>query len=212
VPRRMVGCLGVGAGLGLVALLLAVVGGFALGRALDRDRSGRVGEPVPGEESVDVGFARDMGAHHAQAVEMAELLRDRTDDEDFRVLAADIALTQQSQIGQMRGWLDVWGRPPTSVEQPMRWMGHEVPEGQVMVMPGLATDAQLDELASLRGHDAEQLFLQLMIRHHEGGIDMASYAADHAEVSFVRTVAQGMVESQTAEIDQMEQMLDPAPA
>jgi uncharacterized protein (DUF305 family) len=194
-----------------VALLLAVIGGFVLARVVDRDRD-QLDEPVPGEESVDVGFARDMGAHHAQAVQIAELLRDRTDDEDFRVLAADIALTQQAQIGQMRGWLDVWGRPPTSVEQPMRWMGHEVPEGQVMVMPGLATDDQLAELRSLEGHDAEQLFLQLMIRHHEGGIEMASYAADNAEVSFVRTIAQGMVESQTAEIAQMQSLLDPAPS
>ena len=58
-----------------------------------------------------MGFARDMMVHHAQAVEMAEIVRDKTENENVRILATDIALTQQAQIGQMQGWLAVWELP-----------------------------------------------------------------------------------------------------
>lgn len=63
---------------------------------------------APGENSPEAGFARDMMMHHAQAVDMATLLRDRTEDPEMRQLALDIMLTQQAQIGQMQGWLAVW--------------------------------------------------------------------------------------------------------
>jgi uncharacterized protein (DUF305 family) len=201
----------------LAAVLAALLVGVVLGRALDRR-----GDDAPGEDSVDVGFARDMGAHHAQAVEIAELLRDRSDDEDLRRIAADIALTQQAQIGQMRGWLDIWGRPPTSVAPPMAWMGHEHPAGAgagagAPVMPGMASDDDIAALTAARGADAERLFLELTIRHHRGGVEMASYAADNADERVVRQLAGGMVEAQTAEIAQLEQILadrfgEPPPA
>jgi uncharacterized protein (DUF305 family) len=188
----------------LAVVLAALLVGVVIGRTLDRrDRS----SGFPGEDSVDVGFARDMGAHHAQAVEIAELLRDRSDDEDLRRIAADIALTQQAQIGQMRGWLDIWGRPPTSVAPPMEWMGHEHEPGTVVTMPGIATDDEIAALTAARGAEAERLFLELMIRHHRGGVEMAAYAADNADESVVRRLAAGMVEAQTAEITQLEQIL-----
>ena len=203
-PSRFAACLGVGAGVALAVVLAALLIGVVIGRTFDRERDR---SSVPGEDSVDVGFARDMGAHHAQAVEIAELLRDRSDDTDLRRIASDIALTQQAQIGQMRGWLDIWGRPPTSVDPPMGWMGHEHVAGAVVTMPGMATDDEIAALTAARGPEAERLFLELMIRHHQGGVQMASYAADHAEESVVRTLARGMVEAQTAEIAQLEDQL-----
>jgi uncharacterized protein (DUF305 family) len=66
---------------------------------------------TPGEDSPEAGFARDMMVHHAQAVQMAEIVRDKTESPAMRTLAADIALTQQAQIGMMQGWLEVWGFP-----------------------------------------------------------------------------------------------------
>jgi uncharacterized protein (DUF305 family) len=76
------------------------------------------GKP-PADDSPAAGFAWDMMVHHAQAVEMAEIVRDRTDNPQIRTLATDIALTQQARIGQMQGWLAVWGLPPTGAEKPM---------------------------------------------------------------------------------------------
>ncbi len=89
----------------------------------------------PGEGSAEAGFARDMMVHHAQAVEMAEIVRDKTQNEEIWTLASDIALTQQAQIGIMQGWLGVWGLPTTGEEPAMAWMGHPM-EG---LMPGMAT-------------------------------------------------------------------------
>jgi uncharacterized protein (DUF305 family) len=74
---------------------------------------------TPGEDSPEVGFARDMMVHHAQAVQMAEIVRDKTENEEIRTLATDIALTQQAQIGMMQSWLEVWGLPPSSTEPAM---------------------------------------------------------------------------------------------
>lgn len=178
-----------------VAVIVLVAGAFVLGD--------RASEAVPAEGSVDVGFARDMGVHHAQAVMLAELMRDRTIDGNMRLVATDVALTQQSQIGQMRGWLDAWGRPPTSVEPPMGWMDHDGDEP----MPGLATDEEVAALTAATGRPAEVLFLQLMIRHHEGGLHMAEVAAADATEPYVRALARSMVESQTADIANMTDLL-----
>ena len=78
--------------------------------------------------------ARDMSVHHAQAVEMAEIVRDKTQSEEVRLMAADMALTQQGQIGRMQGWLDTWNLPATGAEPALTWMGHPT-EGR---MPGMA--------------------------------------------------------------------------
>jgi len=90
----------------VVSLLLValVVASFGLGRLAG-------GNAAPAEASAAAGFARDMQTHHAQAVQMSMLVRDRTTDPDVRTLAYDIALTQQQQIGQMYAWLVRWGIP-----------------------------------------------------------------------------------------------------
>ena len=88
---------------------------------------------LPGEGSAEAGFARDMMVHHAQAVEMAEIVRNKTERNEIRILATDTALTQQAQIGQMQGWLGVWGLPITGTEPAMAWMGHPT-QGR---MPGM---------------------------------------------------------------------------
>ena len=151
--------------------------------------------PVVG--SVDAGFAYDMSRHHSQAVELAELATQRTTDPAVRTLARDVALTQQSQVGQMRGWLDAWGLPATTTEEPMAWMGMA---GQ---MPGLASVDEVDALTASSGTDADRLFLELLFRHHQGGIEMAAVAADEATEPYVAALAESMVAAQTAEIEAM---------
>jgi hypothetical protein len=95
----------------------------------------------PGDDSPEAGFARDMMVHHAQAVQMAQIIEGKTEDTEIRSLAADIALTQQAQIGQMQGWLDVWGLSPTGTEEPMAWMGHPT-DGR---MPGMASPEEIEQ-------------------------------------------------------------------
>lgn len=157
----------------------------------------------PGRASADVGFARDMMTHHAQAVDMATLLRDRTDDPEMRQLALDIMLTQQAQIGQMQGWLTLWGYPIARTDQAMSWMG--MPTSGPM--PGMATPEQLNQLRKLEGIEADALFLQLMIPHHRSGVAMGQAALARAQRPEVRVLAQSIVDAQTSEIALMQELL-----
>lgn len=166
---------------------------------------------TPGDDSAEAGFARDMSQHHAQAVEMSLIVRDRTDDAPTRLLAYDIATTQQQQIGQMYAWLVTWGDSQARTGPPMAWMGHDMADMSASadgaVMPGMATDTELATLKTLSGRDAEVLFLQLMIAHHRGGVDMAQAVLARTDDQQVVTLANSMVTSQQSEIDLMESML-----
>jgi uncharacterized protein (DUF305 family) len=190
----------------LVAAVAAVVGllvGSRLG-AVDATEH-------PAEGSVDVGFARDMQDHHGQAVQMATLVRDRTDDEAIRSIALDITLTQQHQAGQMFAWLEEWGLPQSSTEPPMLWMADHADHGDAVaqggLMPGMATQAELNQLAAASGEEAERLFLTLMIEHHQAGVDMAEYAVDEADEDLVTHLAATIVQSQSAELTVLEELL-----
>ncbi|MEV5575888.1 DUF305 domain-containing protein [Spirillospora sp. NPDC052269] len=165
----------------------------------------------PASEGPEAGFARDMSVHHAQAVEMSFIVRDRTQDKPVRLLAYDIINTQRAQIGMMTAWLDGWGLPKTDPAGPMRWMGHgghggtSLPAGGSM--PGMATPAQLAELGKAPGRQAETLYLRLMIAHHRAGVAMAEAVLGRTGNAQVTRLARTMVEGQQAEITLMEGML-----
>ena len=158
---------------------------------------------TPGDDSLEAGFARDMIVHHDQAVVMALLIRDRTTDPRIKTLATDIFLTQENQIGQMLGWLNVWGLAATGVEPAMAWMGHPT----TGLMPGMATPEELKSLEGLSGDSADQLFLQLMIRHHQGAIPMAQEALARSGNTPVRDLARAILAAQQAEIVTMDELL-----
>lgn len=182
-------------------LALAVVAGYAWGN------SGSGGSAAPDVSSVDAGFAWDMTTHHTQAVVMANYARDHTDDSRLRLLAYDIETEQQFQIGEMAGWLDTWGLPAVSGRPQMAWMaghGHLASDG---LMPGMATPAEMSKLQTLSGTPLDVYFLQLMIRHHQGGLPMAQYGAEHAASTYVQRLAQSIVAAQSSEIVSMEQLL-----
>jgi uncharacterized protein (DUF305 family) len=159
---------------------------------------------MPGDTSAEVGFARDMSVHHAQAVQMAELLRDRTQDEEMRSMATAIALGQQGQIGQMEGWLTVWGVPKTGSEPAMSWMGEPV-NGP---MPGMASSEQINELSQASGEEADKLFLQLMIPHHQAALPMSEAILERTDRPEVKTLAQAIYNSQEVEIKTMQDKLE----
>ncbi|MFL6116469.1 MAG: DUF305 domain-containing protein [Catenulispora sp.] len=187
-----------------LALLLA---GAALGLLIAPSRDAS----VPGADSVDVGFAQDMSVHHEQAVEMAAWERDHTTDPVLRQLAFDIETGQLAQIGRMQGWLALWQAPGQRAGPHMTWMsagGEHAGHGSGLArMPGMATDQELAALRAASGTTLDVKFLQLMLRHHEGGVDMARYAADHATVPEVRALAAQIVAAQTAESDYMRTLL-----
>jgi uncharacterized protein (DUF305 family) len=212
--RAMSPRLGIGIAAVLLALVVAVCAGLLVG--------GTLGESdPPATDSVDAGFARDMQVHHAQAVEMAYVVALGTENAQIRQIAFDIITTQQAQIGRMSGWLANWGLPAYSSEPVMAWMtdttgehtGHDTGEGEEFVaedgavMPGMATDTEMGQLRESTGREAEVLFLQLMVDHHRGGVDMAAHAAEQAAEPEVRLFADRVATSQEAEIQLMNELL-----
>ncbi|MCP9212945.1 DUF305 domain-containing protein [Streptomyces cucumeris] len=212
-----------------VAAALAVVTLVVVGLLwLMTDRSeGSTGSGTPSDTSAEAGFARDMAVHHQQAVEMSFIVRDRTDDEEVRRLAYDIINTQANQRGMMLGWLDLWGLDTTSEDPPMTWlergsrghdpMDHEGMEGMGdggrytphdgSLMPGMATNAELEKLRSAKGKKAEVLYLRLMTAHHKGGVAMARGAVELAADPTVTRLARTMVTGQRSEIALMADLL-----
>jgi uncharacterized protein (DUF305 family) len=175
----------------VVALIVVPVALFAQDRA-------------PGDDSPEAGFLRDMMPHHSQAVEMALIIRDRTDDDQLRFMATDIVLTQQNQIGMMDGWLQVWDLSPNLDGPAMAWMDHPT-EGR---MPGMALPEDLEQLRTLPVDEAEVLFLQLMIRHHQGGVDMAEAYLERGDQEDVSAFSEAMIRVQDLEIETMNTMLE----
>ena len=193
----------------VAATLLAV--SAAMGCSSPDDEPTGAASSTPSD--ADVGFSRDMAAHHAQAVDMAERIRARTADPRLRSLATDIVLTQQAQIGRMQGWLELWGEPFTSTDPPMgrtdsaTGMDHGADSGAMTAMPGLAGPADLAALDSLDLPDAERRFLELMIEHHRGGVEMAEMAIATEPTDVVANLAESIVVGQSAEIDLLESLL-----
>ena len=197
----------------VLAAVLLVATGWALGQ-LSAPRSS-----APAEGSVEAGFARDMQTHHLQAVQMSSLVRDRTQDPEIRQLAYDISRTQQQQAGQMYGWLSVWGLPQAASQPAMAWMNagdqdhtsmpgmNPTTPGMDAPMPGMATAEQLAELEDAEGQEAERLYLELMIPHHQAGAAMAEAVLERTENPVVTSLAQSIATSQTSEIKYMEDLL-----
>ncbi|WP_327713543.1 DUF305 domain-containing protein [Streptomyces sp. NBC_00464] len=213
-----------------VALALLFAGAATVASARDDGADHHAATPAaqtPAADSADAGFARDMAVHHQQAVEMSFIVRDRTQDEDVRRFAYDIANTQANQRGMLLGWLDLWELPKAAVgQEPMAWMaagqhaghdmagmsgmpgmdgGYEAHDGSLM--PGMATRTELGQLRRASGRQAEVLYLQLMTDHHKGGIDMARGCADLCTVKAEKRLARGMVEGQQSELEAMAGML-----
>jgi len=184
---------------GAVALLLL---GAAAGMLIGLPGSTSV--PVPGPDSVDVGFAQDMSVHHEQAVRMASWERDHTTDPELRQLAFDIETGQSRQIGYLQGWLGLWRASNQSPTGYMRWMPADGPG--MADMPG-HSGAGGGPAGTSAGPAMDTLFLRLMLRHHQGGAPMLSYAARAAQEPEVRNLATQMLTSQTAESDYMRQLL-----
>ena len=159
---------------------------------------------TPGDGSPEVGFARDMSTHHTQAVEMGMIAYTRASNADVRIMARDIALTQQGQIGMMQAWLQEWNVDPTGSQPVMAWM----PDGGASVrnglMPGMATPAELQQLRQAPGVEEDRLFLRLMIQHHLGGIHMAEAVVKSSKEKEVVEAAQLAIDNQQREMTDMQ--------
>ncbi|GAA3501653.1 DUF305 domain-containing protein [Streptomyces prasinosporus] len=147
--------------------------------------------------SADVSYVRMMTEHHAQALEMTELVPDRAESPRIVKLAERIAAAQRPEIEAMKGWLKTHGKRA-------RGDGHGHDHA---TMPGMATQAQLRKLRAADGKAFDQLFLTLMITHHEGAITMATDVKGQGNNIQVEEMADDTVAQQTSEITRMRDLL-----
>ncbi|GAC70537.1 DUF305 domain-containing protein [Gordonia soli] len=202
--------------IGIATILVAI--GVVVGIAWQSGHPGDSAGPRP--SATDIGFAQDMSTHHDQAILMARTIA-AAPSADVRGLADRIILTQTGETSTMRGWLTWFGAPMAS-ETPMSWMqnipagGHDhhgggehaAAPGDAPPMPGMASVAEIGRLSELQGRAAEVLFLQLMIRHHRGGMAMAAAAQNDPTASAAtKQLALAMISDQGDEVGQMTLML-----
>lgn len=156
----------------------------------------------PGHVEQDVEFVRNMLHHHSQAIQMTGYVDDRTDDEDVRLLAERMEVSQTDEIRQLERWLQERGEPARDPDEAHD--GHDAAS-----MPGLLTDEELAQLEATRGDEFDVLFLQFMIKHHEGAIQMVNdlYASGGGQEPDVDAFARHVDSDQRIEIARMTSML-----
>jgi uncharacterized protein (DUF305 family) len=177
---------------------------------IDKARADSIRNPYT---EADIHFMSAMIGHHAQAIVMARLAPTHGASGTILTLAERIINAQQDEIVTMQHWLADRNQPvpeakPGPMKMMMNGMEHE------MLMPGMLTDAQLQELAAARGPAFDRLFLTYMIQHHKGATAMVStlfgsYGAGQDEIVF--KFASDVNVDQTTEIARMEKMLDALP-
>ncbi|MYW45455.1 DUF305 domain-containing protein [Streptomyces sp. SID161] len=152
----------------------------------------------------DVAFAQGMIPHHRQALEMAELAADRASSARVKDLAARIEKAQDPEIRTMTGWLKAWGEktPAPGTDH----TGHTGMSGMAG-MSGMMSDADMDALRKADGKDFDTRFLALMVRHHQGAVEMAATEKDKGRSDTAKAMADAVVTAQSAEIKEMRQLL-----
>lgn len=146
----------------------------------------------------DVMFAQMMIPHHQQAIEMADMILNKEGiDPGVLTLASDIKAAQQPEIDQLQSWLDEWGADMPDMDS-MEGMDHG---------GGMMSEDDMAALEAATGAEASRLFLEQMTMHHEGAIEMAQDEVDNGQNPDAVEMAQTIVDTQTAEIAQMQELL-----
>jgi uncharacterized protein (DUF305 family) len=152
--------------------------------------------------ATDVRFMQGMISHHAQALAMTALLPSRTAREDMRLLARRIELSQADEIAAMRRWLEVHGETVPDLQ------AHHAHDGALM--PGMLTPEEMGRLEAATGAQFDRLFLEFMIKHHDGALVMVSElfsTAGAGEEPDIFAFASDVDADQRIEIDRMSAML-----
>lgn len=155
------------------------------------------GEPA-GYNADDVAFATNMIPHHQQAVDLSALVPERSTNADLIALAQQISAAQQPEIQVMKVFLVQWNENP---ENNSGYGGHG------NTMQGMVDEATMSKLKSLHGAEFDKLWLESMISHHQGAIEMAKAEIANGDNVDAKALAKNIVTTQEAEIGQMKQML-----
>lgn len=148
--------------------------------------------------AADVAFAKQMIPHHRQAVEMADLAATRAGSSDVKALAAKIKGAQDPEIRTMSTSLTSWGE-----QVPAEMQGMDMASG----MPGMMSMDDMDKLKKASGAEFDTLFLRMMVKHHEGAVEMANTEKSKGQYGPTKDLANAVVTAQTSEITQMKRLL-----
>ena len=151
--------------------------------------------------AADVAFMQGMIGHHAQALDMTALLKTRTSREDMKLLALRIDVSQSDEIKMMRRWLEERGQKPPGEH------AHHLPGAPLM--PGMLTAEEMARLEAAAGAEFDRLFLQYMIRHHEGALVMVKelFASGGGQGAEIFAFASDVEADQQMEINRMRSLL-----
>jgi uncharacterized protein (DUF305 family) len=156
----------------------------------------------------DADFLSDMILHHGQATEMAGLVPGRSESDQVKTFAARIDVVQNSEIDLMSGWLEENEYPVPMTAEGGDGSGPRAPEHEHDAdMPGMLTDAEMADLEAASGAEFDRLFLEGMIKHHEGALTMCEEVAGSGSEERVIELANNIAADQMAEIDRMANML-----
>ncbi|MFN2556663.1 MAG: DUF305 domain-containing protein [Nitriliruptorales bacterium] len=151
-------------------------------------------QPTPDHNEADVAFAQGMIPHHQQAIEMSDLALSQASSPEVKDLASRIKSAQQPEIDQMTAWLEDW-RQQVHAEHG----GHGG--------SGMLSEAEMAQLRQASGPTFDRLFLEGMIRHHEGAVGMAQEELDKGQFREATELARHIIDSQQAEISEMRRLL-----
>jgi uncharacterized protein (DUF305 family) len=155
------------------------------------------GQPA-GYNADDVAFATNMIPHHQQAVDLSAMVPDRSTNAELVALAQQISAAQQPEISVMKVFLVQWNENPDTNS------GHA---GHGNAMQGMVDQATMTKLQSLNGQEFDKLWVESMIGHHQGAIEMAKAEIANGDNVDAKTLAKNIVTTQEAEIGQMKQMV-----
>lgn len=200
--RRANGIRGAAAGALAPTLLL-----IALAAGCGSDGGGDTPLSTTQHNDADVAFASDMIQHHAQALAMVDLTVERPMDPEFQELSEGIRDAQGPEIETMTDWLDEWDEqvPETSNDHMHHDMG-TMPEG-TEDMPGMMTAEEMARLEESTDAEFPRMWLDMMIRHHRGAIDMAEDQVEDGRYKPAVDLATSVIAAQKAEIEEMKDLL-----
>ncbi|WP_131106422.1 DUF305 domain-containing protein [Ornithinimicrobium sufpigmenti] len=159
----------------------------------------------------DTTFAQMMIVHHEGAIEMADLAVEKADSEEVRALGEDISAAQGPEIEKMQSWLSAWGEEPAPASGTGGMDHGDMGQGDMdmgaMEMDGMDQQEVMAELQSLSGTDFDRRFLDLMIAHHRGAVEMAESELQDGRNPQALDLAEKIIDDQRAEIATMEQIL-----
>ena len=158
----------------------------------------------------DVTFAQQMIPHHAQAIEMADMTRGRELSPEVAQLAASIMEAQTPEIETMTDWLSAWGEdiPETMRDHANAESGDGMGDMGDDDMPGMMSQDDMNALESASDADFEEMWLEMMVEHHQGAIEMAKDEQEDGAFSPAVDLAEDIAAGQTAEVDQMTDLLE----